>query len=234
VPIEMQTKISPRVAALLEKTQATRARLIFAYDCTASREPTWDMASSLQTTMFEEAAKIGGLEVQLVWYRGGNECSNTSWTADTVELAKQMRRIRCESGATQILRVLKHIREENARKKVDAALLVSDACEEPPQGLYDTAAGLGVPVFWFQEGHGLALYVDQRGEIVHEHPPQKVEQVFRELARLTNGAYAQFDSGAAAKLGELLQAVAAFAAGGMNALADLRTDGARKLLGQMR
>jgi hypothetical protein len=230
----MQTKISRRVAALLEKTRATRARLIFAFDCTASREPTWDMASSLQTTMFEEAAKIGGLEVQLVWYRGGNECSNTSWTTDTVELAKQMRRIRCESGATQILRVLKHIREENARKKVDAALLVSDACEEPRQGLYDTAAGLGVPIFWFQEGHGLALYVDQRDEIVHEHPAQSVEEIFRELAWLTGGAYARFDAGAAAKLRELLQAVAAFAVGGEKALANLRTDSARSLLTQIK
>ena len=81
--------------------------------------------------------------------------------------------------------------------------------------LYAAAAGLGVPVFCFQEGDGLALYVDQRGEFVHEHPPQRVEQVFRELARLTNGAYGKFDAGAAAKLGELLRAVAAFAVGGV-------------------
>jgi hypothetical protein len=45
---------------------------------------------------------------------------------------------------------------------------------------------------------------------------------------------ARFDAGAAAKLAELLQAVAAFAVGGVNALADLRTDGARRLLNQMK
>ena len=61
---------SPRVAALLKKIQATRGRLIFALDATASREPTWDMAAQLQAQMFEEAARIGGLDVQLVYYRG--------------------------------------------------------------------------------------------------------------------------------------------------------------------
>jgi hypothetical protein len=35
-------------------------------------------------------------------------------------------------------------------------------------------------------------------------------------------------------LRELLQAVARFAVGGLTALADLRTDGARQLLGQLK
>ena len=66
----MPDRLSPRVAALLKKTKAARGRLIFALDATASREPTWDMAAQLQAAMFEEAAKIGGLDVQLVYYRG--------------------------------------------------------------------------------------------------------------------------------------------------------------------
>src|SRR4029077_6805543 len=106
----------------------------------------------------------------LGWYRGNNECSSTLWTADTSELAKQMRSIRCESGATQIARMLNHIKKENARKKVNAAVFVGDAVEEVPQKLYDAAAVLNVPLFLFQEGRGLALYVDQHGELVHEHP----------------------------------------------------------------
>ena len=60
---------SPRVAALLKKTQAARGRLAFCLDATASRERTWDLATSLHAAMFEEAAKIGGLDVQLVYYR---------------------------------------------------------------------------------------------------------------------------------------------------------------------
>jgi hypothetical protein len=231
---EEYMSLTPRVAALLEKTRRNRGRLVFALDATASREAMWDLACQLQSAMFEETAKIGGLEIQLVWYRGHDECSHSAWTADAQELATQMRRIRCEAGATKIARVLKHIRAEHAREKINAAIFVGDACEEIPGELYDAAAGLGVPLFMFQEGDGLALYIDQRGEIVFEHSPQKVETVFREIARLTNGAYARFDAGAAARLGELLGAVAAFAVGGVNALADLHTDSARKLLGQLK
>jgi hypothetical protein len=226
-------QLSPRVAALLEKVRATRGRLIFALDATGSREGTWDMAAQLQARMFEEAAKIGGLDVQLVYYRGYDEVRRSSWFSDAHELVSRMSTIRCQAGATKIARTLQHIRAENAREKVNAAIFVGDACEEPPQELYVAAAGLGVPLFMFQEGDGLALYVEQRGEFVVGHPPQKVEDVFRELARLSNGAWARFDAGAAAKLGELLQAVAAFAVGGVKALADLRTASARKLLGQM-
>jgi hypothetical protein len=228
------TQLSPRVAALLEKTRRSRGRLIFGLDATASRESTWDLACQLQSAMFDEAARIGGLEIQLVWYRGNNECSHTAWASDALELAREMRRIRCEPGATQIGRVLKHIRAENEREKIDAVVFCGDAVEEVPGELYDAAAGLGAPCFFFQEGDGLALYVDQRGQFVVDHPPQKVETVFRELARLTGGAYGKFDAGAAKQFGELLRAVVAFAVGGVKALANLRSDSARKLLGQLR
>jgi hypothetical protein len=78
---------------------------------------------------------------------------------------------------------------------------------------------LKVPVFLFQEG----------GDAV-------AEQAFREIARLTGGAWCRFDPGAAAQLRELLRAAAAYAAGGREALARLsaRGDGAAKLLGQLK
>jgi hypothetical protein len=224
---------SPRVAALLAKVRAARGRLIFAIDATASREAMWDLACQLQATMFEEAVKIGGLDVQLVYYRGLDEVHHSSWFADAHELVKRMRTIRCEAGTTKIARVLRHIRAEHEREKVSAAIFAGDAVEEVPQELYDAASGLNVPVFWFQEGDDLALYVDERGEYVVDHPPQKVETIFRELARLTGGAYGEFNVGAAKQLGELLRAVAAFAIGGLGALANQRSDSARKLLTQM-
>jgi len=227
------SKLSPRVAALLEKMRSNRGRLIFALDATASREPAWDMASQLQASMFEEAAKIGGLDVQLVYYRG-SEVRHSSWFSDAHELVGRMQEIRCMAGTTKIARVLRHIRAENEREKISAAIFVGDACEEVPSELYAAAAGLGVPVFWFQEGDGLTLYVDQRGQFIVDHPPQKVETIFRELAQLTNGAYARFDAGAAVKLRELLQAVAAFAVGGIGALSHLRSDSAQKLLAQLK
>jgi hypothetical protein len=212
----------------------TRGRLIFGLDATASREATWDMASQLQARMFEEAAKIGGLDVQLVYYRGSEEVRHSSWFSDAHELVSRMSTIRCVAGATKIARVLQHIRTENTREKVSAAIFVGDAVEEVPQELYAAAAGLGVPVFVFQEGDAQVMLLDQHGWPLPDVPLQKVETVFREIARLSNGAYARFDAGAAAKLSELLQAAAAFAVGGVKALADLRTDSARKLLGQLK
>jgi hypothetical protein len=190
------TQPSPRVAALLQRMQSSRGRLVFVLDATISRAPTWDLAAQLQAGMFEEATKIGGLDVQLVYYRGADEVRHTSWFADAHELVRRMGAIRCQAGATKIARILRHIRSEREREKISAAIFIGDAVEELPAELYDAAANLGVPVFFFQEGDGLALYVDQGGEY---HPPLKVEQVFRELARLTGGAYARFDAGAAAK-----------------------------------
>jgi hypothetical protein len=228
------TQPSPRVAALLEKTRRNRVRVIFALDATASREPTWDMAAQQQAAMFEEAAQIGGLDVQLVYYRGPDEVRHSSWFSDAHELVGRMSAIRCMAGATKIARILRHIRTENEREKVAAAVFIGDACEEMRGALYDAAAGLGVPIFMFQEGDGLAGYVDQYGGIVLDDPPQKVEHVFREIARLTNGAYARFNVGVAKQLGELLRAVAVFAVGGIAALTHQDTDSARKLLGQMK
>jgi hypothetical protein len=222
---------SPRVAALLKKTQAARARLIYALDATGSRKPTWDMATSLTASMFEEAAKIGGLHVQLLYYRG-DEVQQSSWLSDTHDLVSRMRAIRCMSGNTQIARVLRLIRAENEREKVNAAVFIGDAVEERPGELYDAAAGLAVPLFCFQEGDDLAVPASAARAAFE--PPQKVEHIFRELARLSGGAYGRFDAGAAKHLGELLRAVAAFAVGGITALTNQHTDSARKLLSQMK
>jgi hypothetical protein len=210
------TKPPSRVAAFLEKVRTSRARLIFALDATHSREPAWELACQLQSEMFDEVGKIGGLEVQLVWYRGYNECKSSAWTLDAAELAKAMRRIICEAGHTKIGKIFAHVRAEHAREKVAAVIFIGDALEEDPSTLYDAAVGQP-PWFLFQEG---------------DDP--KVTTTFKELARLTNGAYARFNAGAARELGELLRAVAAFATGGLTALADLRSDSARKLLGQMK
>jgi hypothetical protein len=233
----LPAQVSPRVAALLEKMRSSRGRLIFALDATMSRQPTWDLACQLQSEMFAEVAKIGGLEVQLTWFRGYDECKSSAWTLDADELARAMRRITCEAGYTKIGKVLARVREEHAREKVNAVVYIGDAVEEPPHELYATAAGLGVPMFCFQEGQGeglAACFTPRSAYTFHTVQMQSVEQVFRELARLTGGAYGKFDAGAAKQLGELLRAVAAFAVGGLAALADQGTAGARKLLGQMR
>jgi hypothetical protein len=209
----------------LAPTAATgrRGRLIFALDATMSRQPTWDTACRLQADMFREAASIGGLDVQLVYYRGLVECRSSRWVSQADRLAGLMERIDCRGGHTQIHKVIAHARRETERTKVQALVFVGDAMEEKLDDLCHAAGELGllgVPAFMFQEGDDPVA-----------------EQAFREIARLTRGAYCRFDPGAAHQLGELLRAVAAYAAGGMRALADLsarRDAGAIKLLRQMR
>jgi hypothetical protein len=199
-----------------------RGRLIFALDATMSRQPTWDQACHLQAEMFREAAAVGGLDLQLVYYRGLAECRASGWIAEPKRFGELMSRIDCRGGQTQIAKILAHAWRENDRRKVAALVFVGDAMEETLDGLSGGAGELalrGVPVFMFQEGDDPVC-----------------EQAFREIARLTRGAYCRFEPGAAHELGQLLRAVAAYAAGGMKALAALqsRSPGANKLIAQMK
>ena len=221
----------PEIAEFIERVHALgpasasdkRGRLIFALDATMSRQPTWDSACALQADMFREAAKTGGLDIQLVYFRGLGECRASGWVAGAEKLAGLMSAIDCRGGHTQIGKVLSHARQEYGKQRVQAMVFVGDAMEEKIDDLC-TAAGelglLGVPVVMFQEGDDPVA-----------------ENAYREIARLSRGAYCRFDTGSAHQLGELLRAVAAYAAGGIKALADLsarRSDGARKLLAQLR
>ena len=200
-----------------------RGRLVLAMDATMSRQHSWDQAISIQSDMFAEAGRIGGLDVQLVYFRGHGECRASKWTPDTATLARLMSGIRCMGGHTQILRVLKHLRAEAAVGKVNACVYVGDAMEEPVDQLAQLAGEvglLGVPVFMFQEGHDRAA-----------------ETGFREIARLTRGAYFRFGKDSALVLRELLTAVAVYAAGGYKALSDhsaARGGAAALLLQQMK
>src|SRR5215475_1107619 len=95
-----------------------RGRLIFALDATMSRQPLWDTACKLQADMFREAAAIGGLDIQLVYYRGLAECGASTWVSQAERLAELMTRIDCRGGHTQIGKVLGHARKESERRKV--------------------------------------------------------------------------------------------------------------------
>ena len=200
-----------------------RGRLLFAMDATMSRQPTWDTACRLQGEMFREAASVGGLDVQLLYFRGFNECRASPWVSQAERLGDLMSRIDCRGGHTQIGKVLAHARRETVKAKVQALVYVGDAMEEAVDDLSASAGELGllgVPALMFHEGHDAVA-----------------ERAFREIARLTRGAYCRFDLGAADVLGELLRAAAVYAAGGIKALRDLsqrRHAGATLLLQQMK
>jgi hypothetical protein len=195
-------------------------RLIFAMDATMSRQPTWDMALALQADMFHAVSAVGGLDVQLVYFRGAGECRASKWVSDPDALAGLMTRVACAGGYTQIRKVLSHAHKEAATRPVDALIYVGDCMEEDIDDLCGRAGELAlrkVPVFLFQEGSD-----------------QRAERAFREIARLTKGAYCSFDAGSAAQLKALLSAVAVYAAGGRKAL-EARKDGASaRLLQQLK
>jgi hypothetical protein len=213
-----------KVRALTPSAGTARGRLIFAMDATMSREPTWDMALALQTEMFRAVKEVGGLDVQLMYFRGAGEARASRWVSDATALAKLMTQVSCHGGYTQIGKVLSHARAEAEKAKVNALVFVGDAMEENIDDLAGRAGELalhGVPVFLFQEGNDV-----------------QAARAFAEVARLTKGATCRFGVGAAHELRELLTAVAVYAAGGQKALKAMigrnGSDGARRLLGQLK
>ena len=121
------------------QARADRGRLIFALDATLSRQPTWDLAQSLQARMFDAAAAIGGLDVQLVYFRGQNECRASRFVSQGAGLADLMSRIGVRGGATQWGRVLSHARGEACAARVGALVMVGDAMEEYADALCQLA-----------------------------------------------------------------------------------------------
>lgn len=203
------------------KSSGERGRLIFAMDATASRQPTWDRACQLQGDMFTQTRGLGGLDLQLCFYRGYGEFRVSPWHHRTEQVLKAMQAVTCLGGHTQIRKVLKHTLEEHQRKPVQALVFVGDCLEESLDDLCNLAGQLGlqkVPLFIFQEGRDP---VASNG--------------FQQLARLSSGAHCQFDLNSPQQLGELLNAVAVYASGGQAALQKLNRPSApvRKLLQQL-
>jgi hypothetical protein len=179
-------------------------RLVFALDATASRQPTWDQACQIQGEMFEATTSLGRLEIQLMFYRGFNECKASRWLTSAAELHAAMRAVSCIGGHTQIGRVLDHTIREAQKAKVGALIFVGDALEELPDPLCQQAGELGklgVPMFVLQEGSA-----------------PDVTRIFKQLAHLSGGVHLGFDRAGVTVLKTLLGAIAVYATGGYQAL----------------
>lgn len=194
-----------KVASLPKVVKGQNAgRLLFALDASASREQTWDQASQLQAEMFLAAGNAGGLSVQLTYFRGFGEFYKTQWCRNSADLLGLMTGIQCRAGTTQIERVLRHALQEHKQQKIHCVVYVGDSMEENTDVLCQLAGQLGllnVPVFVFQEG-----------------ADPTARESFLTMAKLSKGAYSQFDSASAAQLRALLRAVAVYASGGFDAL----------------
>ncbi|MEN0041094.1 MAG: VWA domain-containing protein [Pseudomonadota bacterium] len=231
--ISSKTDISTflQAASKLKNRGDGAGGLIFALDATMSRGHTWDEAQKIQAEMFNVVEDTGGLDVQLVYFRGYGECRASKWVTRPAALRDLMTGIDTRGGQTQIGKVLAHAVKEAGKKnpqspdrsRVDALVFVGDAMEENPDTLCHRAGQLkllGVPCFMFQEGHD-----------------GNAERTFREIARLSGGAFMRFGPGSAARLADLLKAVARFVSGGRAALEDARArgdKGAQALLEQLK
>jgi hypothetical protein len=217
----------PELDAFLQKVAAmppvqtgeAAGRLVFALDATASREATWDQAMQLQADMFSSARALGGLQVQLCYFRGIAEFYASEWYLETTPLLNKMTGIRCQAGITKIERLLDHVKAETRNSRVDAMVYIGDCMEESMDVLCQRAGELGllnVPLFMFQEGSDPGA-----------------RRCFVEMARLSGGAYSPFDNSSADQLRDLLRAVAVYASGGLKALQDFSKNAhpAVKLLG---
>ena len=191
-------------AASVPAPADVKGRLVFGIDATMSRQPAWDRALAIQAEMFRATDAIGGLAVQLVFFRGLREFQASRWAVNAEALAKRMTGVTCRGGLTQIERVLRHTAEEARRTRVSVLVYVGDAFEEDfaaVSAAAGTLALVGVKVFCFHEGRDPAA-----------------AEALREIAWLTGGVYAPFDADAPEKLKDLLAAAAVYAAGGLTAL----------------
>jgi len=198
--------------------EPNRGRLIFGLDATASRQPTWDMACHLQAQMFDAVSAIGGLDVQLVYFRGVQPPKASQFVSDAKQLKHAMTGIRCMGGVTQIEKILDHVRKTNAVSPVGAFIYIGDACEESADALIAQARTLGVPGFVFHED---------------PHVNRFAALALQGIARATGGAYLPFDQDNIRAIGDLLGGVARFAVGGKALLAESKDAASRLLLAKL-
>lgn len=184
IVLKEQLKSMPKVS------EASRGRLVFAMDATASREQTWSKAIVEQARML---SAVKGVQVQLVYF-GADSCRHSPWMSDSTKLARMMETVRCRAGITQLGRVFDHLFSENQKHPVASMMFVGDAFEESLAKVAVQAHHIGVPCFMFQEGNDVT-----------------VENAYMEIADASGGAYARF--GNRKEMGDLMTLVGQYAAG---------------------
>lgn len=216
-----------RLGATQQKMAARRAgKLIFGLDLTASRDAGIRQARIATAAMFDAIGSFGSVEMKLVYYRGVGECRESQWCADADVLCRSMLKLSCESGQTQIARLLRVALAE--REKLSGVVFVGDHCEESPETMHTLAAMLrdkNIPLFVF---HECADY---------DEASLRAKPVFKRMAEISGGVYVEFKPDSGEVLKELLPTVAAFSTSGiegLNRMALPKTAEARQLQGSLR
>jgi len=208
VALDRQWRLMNEALARLDRANVKQAsnsgRLIFALDLTGSREHSLYQARIATAAMLDTIKAIGAVAVKLIYYRGSRECRASPWHDDPGILSHSMRRISCETGETQIARVLRLALAEE--EKISGVVFIGDHCEDDPARLRELAQALGqrsIPLFVFHE------CADHDGRSLEAKP------VFKSMAAASGGVYVEFKPDSGAVLREMLSNIAAFSAAGV-------------------
>jgi hypothetical protein len=181
--------------------RSPRARLVFAVDATASRSAAWDTAREVTDTLFQ--ALPGELDVALAVHGGSRVHTFTDFVRDPNILRDTAAGISCKTGTTQLVDIMR--RTANAAG-VKVLLYIGDTFEEEIAEARAAADAL--------KARGIRLIV------LHDEPErnQDAADVFADLARRADGLVLPFDASAAARVRDILEAVAVLAVGGVKLL----------------
>jgi hypothetical protein len=177
---------------------SARKRLVFAFDTTASREPTWDKAVPMTDALL--AALPEQLEVALAAHGGGEIKLFTGFTTKISTLRDAAAGMVCQSGHTRLLDILK----KAAAKKANQVLYVGDCCEESAFDASKIAGKLG--------RRGIRVIILQEGDDAN------ARAIFADIAARTGGALLPFSTERFDEVIGLLQAVALLAVEGREGL----------------
>jgi hypothetical protein len=188
----------------------SQGRLIFGLDLTGSRQASLREARIATASMFESIKAFGAVAVKLIYYRGTMECQEGAWHDNPETVSRSMLQLSCESGKTQIRRLLNRVIAEE--QKLSCAVFIGDHCEEDHFELKYLAGSLGrrsIPLYIFHECAD------------HDERSLQAKPLFKQMAELSGGLYVEFKPDSGGVLHELLSSVAAFSAGGSNGLRQL-------------
>jgi hypothetical protein len=210
----------PFGASSLPAATSTRPRLIFGFDATASREPAWATARTVTDALVK--ALPGELDVALAVHGGSMLHTFTGFTSDPTTLRDRAAGIRCIAGMTRLLPILSRALSNSG---VRVLVYIGDVFEESPVRGRKLADAMGLKGIKLIVLHDTADWNAKRDA-----------EVFLDLARRTGGCVLPFDASAPARLRELLAAIAVYAVGGTEMLAEKREElpGAVMLLEHLR
>jgi hypothetical protein len=188
-------------APLPQLPELPRARLVLAFDATASRSAAWATSGPLTEALL--AALPGQLDVALAVHGGGKLHTFTRFEKDARKLCDRVAGIRCQAGETRLLDILARVLTTDG---VSTIVYVGDVFEESAGQAHKLAATLAA--------RNIRLIVLQDADCL-DHPERGI---FAEMTALTGGALLPFDASALPKLRKLFEAVAVLAVGGTDLL----------------